>query len=212
MPLGDLFKSKEELEAEQKKLQKKELREATRQCDRIATDLDRQARELESQIKAAASKNDKALANTLAKQLIRVRNERVKAYGAKSKIGSIATHASTIATNNKLAQVMANSAATMSKVSQQVNPEQLAQTLNQFQAENTKMDMKDDMMTDMFDELFEEEDGEADEILNQVLSELSIETSATLAKLPATAKGAIAAEKDKLAGSSKQPVKKTEHH
>lgn len=91
-------------------------------------------------------------------------------------------------TNNKLAQVMANSASAMARVNHQVHPEQLAKQLNQFQAETTKMDMKDNMMEDMFDELFEDESEEADAIMNQVLDELSIETSATLSKLPSTSK------------------------
>lgn len=191
MPFSDLFKSKEELEAEQKKLQKKELRDANRSCDRIQADLDRQAKELESQIKAAAGKNDTTLAKTLAKQLIRVRNEKVRAIGAKSKISTIASQANSMNANNKLAGIMASSASAMTKVNQQMKPEELAKQMGQFQAETMKMDMKDNAMQDMFDELFEEEDEEADSIMNQVLDELSIETSATLSKLPATSKDTV---------------------
>lgn len=214
MPLSDLFKSKQELEKEQQRQQKKELRDATRSVDRIQADLDRQAKELESQIKTAAAKNDKDLAKTLAMQLVKVRNEKTRAMGAKSKINTISSHASTMQTNNKLAQVMSNTAAMMTQVNQQMKPEKLAQQVSQFQAETAKMEMGESAMNDMFDELFEGEDEEADAIMNQVLDELSIETGATLAQLPATAKGALASgEKQSVANSSqKAAVKKSEHH
>lgn len=71
MPLSDLFKSKEELEKEQKNEQRRELRNANRSCERIQADLDRQARELEIQIKAAAKKNDTDLAKTLGEFLFK---------------------------------------------------------------------------------------------------------------------------------------------
>lgn len=191
MPLSDLFKSKEELEAEQKKLQRREMREATRACDRIQADLDRQAKELESQIKAAAKKNDTDLAKTLAKQLIKVRNEKVRASGAKSKIGSISSHASSMQASNKLAQAMSTSAAAMARVNQQMQPERLADQMSQFQAENMKMELKDSAFDDMFDELFEGESDEADSIMEQVLDELAIDTSAALSTAPSTSKASI---------------------
>lgn len=211
MPLGDLFKSKEELAAEQKKQQRRELRDATRACDRIQSDLDRQAKDLESQIKAAAKKNDTELAKTLAKQLIKVRNEKVRATGAKSKISNISSHASSMEANNKLAQVMANSASALSKVNQQMQPEQLANQMSQFQAENTKMEMKDDAFNEMFDELFEGESDEADSIMDQVLSEIAIDTSNALIKAPSTSSQAKIAA-GQASGVKPTTTKATEHH
>lgn len=212
MPFSDLFKSKEELEAEQKKLLKKELRDATRSCDRIQTDLDRQIKELESQIKTAAAKNDTNLAKTLAKQLIRVRNEKVRAVGAKSKISTIASQASSMNANNKLAQVMGNSAAAMTSVNQQMKPEQLAKQMGQFQAETMKMDMKETALEDMFDELFEGESDEADEIMNQVLDEIGLDTSAMLSKLPTTSKEASGLGQTTKSDASKSAAAKAKEH
>lgn len=65
MPLGDLFKSQKEIDDDLKRRHKKEMRDANRSVERIQVDLDRQAKELESQIKVAASKNDTTLAKTL---------------------------------------------------------------------------------------------------------------------------------------------------
>lgn len=79
---------------------------------------------------------------------------------------------------------MASSAAVMSKLNQQMKPEQLAQQLSQFQAESTKMDMKEESLNDMFDELFEEDDQEADAIMNQVLDEIALDTGEKLSTLP----------------------------
>lgn len=194
MPLGGLFKSKEELEAEQKKLQRRELREANRACDKIQADLDRQIKDLESQIRAAAKKNDTNLAKTLAKQLIKVRNEKVRASSAKSKINTISSHASSMQANNKLAQVMSTSASAIARVNQQMQPERLANQMSQFQAENMKMEMKDSAINDMFDELFEGESDEADSIMDQVLSELAIDTSAALSTIPSTSKDAMSTQ------------------
>lgn len=214
MPFSDMFKSKKELEDEQRRLQKKELRDANRSCERIQADLDRQAQDLESQIKAAAKKNDTTLAKTLAKQLIKVRNEKVRAIGAKSKINNISSQASSMQMGNKLAQVMATSAAAMSRVNQQVKPEELAKQMGEFQAENMKMEMKESAFEDMFDELFEGESDEADSIMNQVLDELAIDTNLTLAKAPTTSKDAIAAGQSSKASISQasSSAKAKEHH
>jgi len=211
MPLSDMFKSKEELEKEQQRQQKRELRGATRTIERLQADLDRQAKELEIQIKDAAAKNDKNLAKTLALQLVRVRTEKTRAMGAKSKVSSISNHATSMQTNNKLAQVMANSASVMSNVNQQIDPAKLAQQMGQFQAETTKMQMGESAMDDMFEDLFEEDDEEADAIMNQVLSEISIETGSVLAKLPTTAKDPLASGSEQTASkeAGKTAVKKT---
>lgn len=205
MPLSDLFKSKEQLETEQKRLQRKELRKVDRDCERIQNDLDRQAKELEIQIKNAAKKNDPVLAKTLAKQLIKVRNEKVRAIGAKSKISNITSHANSIEANNKLAQVMAASSSALARVNQQMQPEKIAAQMNQFQAENMKMDMKESVMNDMFDELFEDDEDEADSIMNQVLDEIAIDTGITLSNLPGTSKEVQgSAQSTKATGATNQ--------
>uniref|UniRef100_A0A6G1SI02 Charged multivesicular body protein 2b n=1 Tax=Aceria tosichella TaxID=561515 RepID=A0A6G1SI02_9ACAR len=211
MPLGDLFKSKQELETEQKRQQKKELRDATRSCDRVQADLERQEKELEKEIKAAAAKNDRDLTKILATQLVKVRNQKTRAVGAKSKIGSISSHANAMQANNKIAQIMSNSASVMSKVNQQMQPEKLAMQMGEFQKETAKMEMGESAMNDMFDELFEEDDEEADSIMNQVLEEIGLESGAALAKLPTTSK-VDTSTKEAAATSSKQGVKKTEKH
>lgn len=214
MPLSDLFKSKEELENEQKRQQKREMRDANRSVERIQADLDRQAKDLEAQIKAAAAKNDTATAKTLAKQLIRVREERNRAINAKSKINTISNQSSMMQTNNKLAQVMANSAAAMSKVNQQLQPDQIAKQLGAFQAETTKMDMVGGAFEDMFDELFEGEDEEADAIMNQVLEEIALDTGSKLAVLPTTSKAALP-DSQQVGGKTQDKVqipKSAGHH
>lgn len=212
MPLGDLFKSRQELEAEQKKLQNKELRDATRSCDRIQADLERQERDLEIQIKNAAKKNDQLLAKTLAKQLIKVRTEKTRAAGAKSKITNAANHAKNFEATNKLSQIMANSASAMSRVNNQMQPEQLAKQMSQFREETTKLDLGEEAMNDMFDELFEGESDEADSIMNQVLDEISIETGAKLAVAPSASTSIIGQQKQ-LDGkkSVSQADKRTAH-
>lgn len=181
-----MFKSKKELESEQNRLQKKELRDANRSCDRLQADLDRQITDIESQIKTAAKKGDTVQAKTLAKHLIKLRQEKVRAIEAKSKISSITSHANSIKVNSKLADVMSKSASAMSQMNKQLKPEQVAQQVNQFQAETMKMDIAGSAFDGMFDELFEGESDEADSIMTQVLDELAIDTSATLSKLPTT--------------------------
>lgn len=213
MPLGDLFKSKQELEAEQKRQQRKEIRDATRSCDKIQADLERQEKELEKQIKAAAAKNDKDLTKVLANQLVKVRNQKTRTVGAKSRVSSITSAAANMQTNAKLTQIMSNSASVMSKVSQQVKPEQMMKQMGQFQAETTKMQMGESAMEDLFEDLFEGEDEEADELMNQVLSEIGLETGATLAKLPATGKTDLTSKEGVASTStSKQAIRKPENH
>lgn len=99
-------------------------------------------------------------------------------------------------------------------MNQHLNPEQLAQTLGQFQAETTKIDMKEGAMNDMFDDLFEEDDEEADAIMNQVLDELSLETGEKLSMLPSTSSKLPVSQQEaaKISGKTTGIKQNTSNH
>lgn len=61
----------------------------------------------EAQIKRAAAKGDKVEAQALAKQLVRVRQQRTKSYAASSKVADIGGHMTTAQANMKLTTAMA---------------------------------------------------------------------------------------------------------
>lgn len=129
----------------------------------------------------------------IAKQLIKVRNEKVRALGAKSQINAVTSHANSMKANQKLATVMASTAGAMSKMNQALNPQQLAQQVNQFQQESAKMDMKGETLEDAFDELFSnsDEEAEGDAIMNQVLDEIGVELNSKLSNAPMPARTQI---------------------
>lgn len=66
------------------------------------------------------------------------------------------------------------------------NPQQVAQTMQQFQKENSKMEMGAEMIGDAIDECFDSAgvEEEADELVDQVLDEIGVDTAARLQSAP----------------------------
>ena len=81
---------------------------------------------------------------------------------------------------------MASAAKVMEQVGIAHNPQKVAQSMQQFQKENAKMDMASEMMDDVLDDVFDSAEGEeeTDELVGQVLDEIGIDTAAQLGSAP----------------------------
>lgn len=81
----------------------------------------------------------------------------------------------------------------MGSVNAQMNPAQLQQTLQNFEMESSKMDMKEEMMNDTLESILDEsgDEEEQDAIVNQVLDEIGIEISGKMAEAPSAHGGKL---------------------
>lgn len=78
--------------------------------------------------------------------------------------------AQTAATTAKVGDAMAKANAAMAAMGETNDPRKVAQTMQQFQKENAKMEMGQEMMDDTLDGVFDDDEveGETDDLMNQV--------------------------------------------
>lgn len=82
----------------------------------------------------------------------------------------------------------------MSKVNKLVSPQELANTMREFEKANAQMDMTQEMIGDSLDDLFDVDEGEQEGVVQQVLDELGIEANAKMAAAPSAPRGIASAD------------------
>ena len=157
----------------------KALRRVTRDVERDRRELEREEKKLEAEIKKAAKTGNKQAATVLAKQLINVRKQKTRTYGATSKVQAVSSATKAMGANVKLAETMATTTKTMTNMNKMMNPAQVARTMQEFDVANTKMGMTEEVMNDALDDILTEsgDEEEQDAIVAQVLDEIGIEVS-----------------------------------
>ncbi|KAL5457149.1 hypothetical protein EMCRGX_G034389 [Ephydatia muelleri] len=162
--------------------QQRGLKEATRELDKDKRALERQEKQLEAEIKKAAKQGNKQLVTAYAKQLIKVRNQKVKSMGLSAQVTATGHQIQTMHTQAKMAGAMGSTAKTMAAVNKQVKVEDVARTMQTFERESAKMDMTGEMMEDTLDSLLTGSDDEAEEdaVVSKVLDEIGIEVNSKL--------------------------------
>ena len=157
----------------------KALRKVTRDVERDRRELEREEKKLEAEIKKAAKTGNKQAATVLAKQLINVRKQKTRTYGATSKVQAVSSATKAMGANVKLAETMATTTKTMTNMNKMMNPTQVARTMQEFDMANTKMGMTEEVMNDALDDILTEsgDEEEQDAIVAQVLDEIGIEVS-----------------------------------
>lgn len=81
----------------------------------------------------------------LAKQLVKIRNQKAQSLQASGQIQSLATQNTMMASNIKMANAMQSTAKTMAKMNKVMNPAQMTKITQQFTQEHTKLDIKGEM-------------------------------------------------------------------
>lgn len=85
----------------------------------------------------------------LAKQLVKIRNQKAQSFQASGQIQSLATQNTMMASNVKMANAMQSTAKTMAKMNKVMNPAQMTRVTQQFTQEHMKLGIKEEMS--MFD-------------------------------------------------------------
>ena len=196
-----MFGKKKTVE-QQMREQDRQLRKANREMARDRTKLEQEEKKLEMEIKKAARQGNKQTCAILAKQLVNLRKQKTRSYAASSTITSVGVQSKAMHSNMKMAKAMGSTAKTMASMNKQMDPQKLAQTMRQFELENSKMEMSEEMINDTMDSILDEsgDEEEQDSIINQVLGEIGIEMSGKLSgvKLPDQELGESSKEYDEI--------------
>ncbi|CAF0990226.1 unnamed protein product [Adineta ricciae] len=181
---------------EQTKAHNRELRKTDRELVRDRHKLEAEEQRIVNEIRKNASGGNKKAVEILAKQLVKIRNQKAQSFQASSQIQGLATQNTMMASNVRMANTMQATAKTMAKMNKVMNPEKMAKITQQFGQEHTKLGIKEEMMGETLDAAFGQE-GDSDEedaIVNQVLDEIGIsfnEKMAVAPRVPAGATGMI---------------------
>lgn len=81
----------------------------------------------------------------LAKQLVKVRNQKAQSFQASGQIQGLASQNTMMASNVKMAGAMQSTAKTMAKMNKVMNPAQMSKVTQQFTQEHTKLGIKEEM-------------------------------------------------------------------
>lgn len=178
---------------EQMRQQKRELSKTQRQLTRDQTALERQEKQLEAEIKKMAKLGNKQAATTLAKQLVNLRKQKAKNMNVSSRVMAIGHQTQAMHSTAKMAGAMSTATKTMGSVNAQMNPAQLQGTLQNFEMESSKMDMKEEMINETLDSILDEsgDEDEQEAVVNQVLDEIGIEISGKMAEAPSAHGGKL---------------------
>lgn len=186
---------------------KRELKSGERTMDREVRDLEKQEKKLEIEIKAEAKKGNKQSATILAKQLVKMRQQKTRLLVGKTQMKGIGMNLTAMNAQVTVANTMKTAGQAMQSMNAAVDPVALQRTMAQFAAESEKFSMTQEMMDDTLDSMFDDEDEEeTDGIVDSIFTELGLETlgqlgtvgvgSGTLTAEPAAAEPAIASGAD----------------
>ena len=180
--------------SKQVRQQQRQLTHAQRDLEREHNKLEREEQKIQNEIKKYAKAGDKHTCTILAKQLINTRKQKARLVGAKGQIGAVKAQTTTMQSNVKMAQTMKSTAGVMSQMNKQMNPQEMAKVMQEFEKESTKMDMTGEIMEDTLDSALAEsgDEEESDLIMNQVLNEIGIETASKMDAAPVAGSSSLA--------------------
>lgn len=178
------------------KEQSRELRKTDRELGRDRHKLEAEEQKLINEIRKNAASGNKKAVEILAKQLVKVRNQKAQSFQASGHIQSLATQNTMMASNMRMADAMQKTSKTMAKMNKVMNPAHISKVTQQFGQEHMKLDIKSEMMGDALDAAFGEEGDseEEDAIVNQVLDEIGISINEKMGiapRVPAGASGMV---------------------
>eukprot|EP00056_Hartaetosiga_gracilis_P018095 m.9638 g.9638 ORF g.9638 m.9638 type:complete len:211 (+) comp6388_c0_seq2:209-841(+) len=180
------FGSKKPDPKEEMKNNTRMLKRNEREMEREISKIEREEEKLKRQIKVAAKKGDRKTASALAKQLVQTRKLKERHYQAKSSIVGVRGKTKAMEATSNMANVMGKTTKVMTNMNQQVNPQQLMQTMEKFNAETMKMDMGEEILDDAFESMFEGEEEECDDLVGQIFTEVGLDITGKMNAVPTT--------------------------
>jgi charged multivesicular body protein 2B len=148
----------------------REIRELDKQEKQVTMELKQRAKTV------GAGGKDTAL-NALAKQLVQVRQQRVKLQTTKAHIGAVGMHATSMASQVAAASALGSVTEAMGVANSAMDVKATMKIMNEFSKENERLTVKQEMMDEALMDAFDndEVEEEADLLTSQVLAELGVE-------------------------------------
>ncbi|KAL6968181.1 hypothetical protein U1Q18_033983 [Sarracenia purpurea var. burkii] len=170
---------------------RREMANATRGIEREITTLQLEEKKLVAEIKRTAKTGNEAATKTLARQLVRLRQQIGKLQGSRAQMRGIATHTQAMSAQSSVAVGMKGASKAMASMNKQMAPEKQAKVMLEFQKQSAQMDMTTEMMSDAIDDALDNDEAEeeTEDLTNQVLDEIGVDIASQLSAAP---KGRIA--------------------
>ncbi|KAK7445827.1 Snf7 family protein [Colletotrichum acutatum] len=175
--------------AERLRKNQRMLDKAIRELDQVRTKLEKQEKQLITQIKQSAQKGQMGACKIQAKDLVRTRRHGVlyieKFYGMRSQLQKISLRLQTYRTNEQMMTAMKGATQALGTMNRSMNLPALQRIAMEFERENDIMDQRQEMMDDVMDDAMDvgaEEEGE--EVVEQVLEEIGVDLTSALGETP----------------------------
>ncbi|WYZ39802.1 hypothetical protein EsH8_IV_000143 [Colletotrichum jinshuiense] len=171
--------------AERLRKNQRMLDKAIRELDQIRVKLEKQEKQLITQIKQSAQKGQMGACKIQAKDLVRTRRYIEKFYGMRSQLQKISLRLQTYRTNEQMMQAMKGATTALGSMNRSMNLPALQRIAMEFERENDIMDQRQEMMDDAIDDAMDvgaEEEG--DEVVEQVLEEIGVDLTSALGETP----------------------------
>uniref|UniRef100_A0A7E4VYR7 Charged multivesicular body protein 2b n=1 Tax=Panagrellus redivivus TaxID=6233 RepID=A0A7E4VYR7_PANRE len=165
----------------------RQLRRTNRDLASDMRALERREKEVELEIKKYAKAGHIDACKTLAKQLVRIRQQKTNNVNMGARVTSIGAQANTMGSMHTMANAMGTTAKTMKTVNDAMPLDKFAADMRAFQQVNDQMDMKEELINETLDSMLEVDEDEEQAVIDQVLDEIGIETAS---KMPAAPRGA----------------------
>mmetsp|Transcript_24599 Transcript_24599/g.61729 ORF Transcript_24599/g.61729 Transcript_24599/m.61729 type:complete len:206 (-) Transcript_24599:133-750(-) len=181
-----LFGKKKSID-EQMADSRRDLKRNQRDLDRERRQLEREEQKLMGEIKAAARRGDKSTAQTYAKELVRVRNQKQRLTQSKAQLGAISHRTTTVKSTHSMAKAMEGAGKAMAATNKAMSPQKMQATMRSFQVAQERMEMTDEMLDDMFNEDDSEEDEQTEEMIGAIFDEINVDLESRLTSAPRAA-------------------------
>ncbi|CAF1017683.1 unnamed protein product [Adineta steineri] len=171
---------------EQTKASNRELKKTDRELGRDRHKLEAEEQKLVNEIRKNASTGNKKAVEILAKQLVKLRNQKDHSLQASGHIQGLASQNTIMASNMRMATAMESTGKTMAKMNKLMDPVQMAKVTQQFTQEHMKLGITDEMIGETLEAALGQ-DGDSEEedaIVNQVLGEIGISLNEQMSRAP----------------------------
>lgn len=104
----------------------------------------------------------------------------------KSQLQGVSSRIVTMKSTDAMNRAMAGATRAMAVMNQQMNLPRMQQLMMEFEAQNSKMEMKQEMMDEVINDALDgdEMDAESEDVINQVLDEIGIKLAQDLVDAP----------------------------
>jgi len=163
-----------------------------RDLEREMRALDRQEAKVIQEVKQLAKQGQNKAAKMMAKEIVRIRNQKQQLMKAKVTVGAVQSKVQSAKATMTVQKSLAGATSAMATANAVNSPTKMQQTMMQYEKQAMMMQTTDELL----DELLEDSDGEeeAEELVNAVFDEIGLEMDAQMVSAP---KGKIQAPKTK---------------